>query len=103
MIYIVEKYDDYYDYSRISSVHETEVDIEQEYSNFLNMKAQELGIINNPNYPKIMMDHPHHHPHLTKKEYNKKFIMWNKLLMKNDIVSFIEGLKIEKKPFQIIS
>ena len=100
MIYIIETYDEIYFDSHISNVYETEIDIEKEYSNFLNNAAREFDITINPHHPTVMMNHINHHPHLTKKEYNKRLKKWNEFVKENNITKFIESLKIEGKSFK---
>ena len=102
MIYVIETYDEVYFDSHISNVYETEIDIEKEYSNLLNNAAREFDITINPHHPTVMMNHINHHPHLTKEEYNKRLKKWNKFVNENNIISFIESLKIEEKSFKRI-
>jgi hypothetical protein len=99
MIYITHNFTD--DVSFIKNVWNVNcINLDKRYSKFLKNKARKLNIVINDNYYNIM-NYEVHNKHLSKKEYSKKIILWNGILKKWNIDTYIlEILKGKKENFK---
>ncbi len=75
-------------------------DLKEQYSIFLSDKAEKLNIKINPHWFNIM-NHEDHHNGLSKNEYKKLVIRWDKVLAKWSFDDFVlkknKGKKIKFK------